>query len=129
MPSSTWSGHRSSQAWAGPRHSHSRSSVQPASLTCGARGARWRPGCSRRSASEPPGTRARRGDLTDAPSLQEVVSSERADAVIHLAAELASQRDARKVFDVNVEGTRRLLDACTADGNARFVFASTVVTG
>jgi nucleoside-diphosphate-sugar epimerase len=30
---------------------------------------------------------------------------------------------------VNVEGTRRLLAACTAAGSPRFVFASTVVTG
>jgi nucleoside-diphosphate-sugar epimerase len=83
----------------------------------------------RRPGSEPPGTQAAIGDLTDAASLQEGVSSQRADAVIHLAAELASQRDSRKVYDVNVEGTRRLLEACTADGRPRFVFASTVVTG
>jgi nucleoside-diphosphate-sugar epimerase len=55
--------------------------------------------------------------------------------VIHLAAEIASQRDARKVREVNVEGTRRLLEACMAaggergDGWRRFVLASTVVTG
>src|SRR6185503_14657373 len=64
----------------------------------------------RRAGSEPPGTRAQVGDLTDAASLQEAVPSQRPDAVIHLAAEIASQRDARKVWDVNVEGTRRLLE-------------------
>jgi nucleoside-diphosphate-sugar epimerase len=83
----------------------------------------------RRPGSEPVGTRAQIGDLTDAASLQEGVTSQRADAVIHLAAELASQRDSRKVHDVNVEGTRRLLEACVSDGGPRFVFASTVVTG
>jgi nucleoside-diphosphate-sugar epimerase len=83
----------------------------------------------RRSGSEPPGTQAQIGDLTDAASLQEGVSSQRADAVIHLAAEIASQRDARKVWEVNVDGTRRLLEACQADGAPRFVLASTVVTG
>jgi nucleoside-diphosphate-sugar epimerase len=49
--------------------------------------------------------------------------------VIHLAAEIASQRDARRIAEVNVEGTRRLLEACVAGGPLRFLFASTVVTG
>ena len=89
----------------------------------------------RRPGSEPRGTRAQIGDLTDAASLQEAVPSQHADAVIHLAAEIASQRDARKVREVNVEGTRRLLEAChssPANGGEdlpRFVLASTVVTG
>jgi nucleoside-diphosphate-sugar epimerase len=91
----------------------------------------------RRPGSEPPGTHAQICDLTDAASLQEAVPSQRADAVIHLAAEIASQRDARKVREVNVEGTRRLLEACLSDGlsdgqaggRPRFVLASTVVTG
>jgi nucleoside-diphosphate-sugar epimerase len=88
----------------------------------------------RRPGSEPSGTRAQVGDLTDAASLQEAVPSQRPDAVIHLAAEIASQRDARKVWEVNVEGTRRLLEACLsngdrAEGGPRFVLASTVVTG
>ena len=57
------------------------------------------------------------------------------DCVIHLAAEIASQRDEDKVREVNVEGTRRLLAACVALAGAepasgpRFVFSSTVVTG
>jgi nucleoside-diphosphate-sugar epimerase len=83
----------------------------------------------RRPGSEPPGTRARAGDLTDAASLQAALASERPDCVVHLAAEIASQRDATKVMEVNVEGTRRLLEACALDGGPRFVLASTVVTG
>jgi nucleoside-diphosphate-sugar epimerase len=83
----------------------------------------------RRPGSEPPGTKAQVGDLTDAASLQEAVPSQRPDAVVHLAAEIASQRNARKVLDVNVEGTRRLLEACAAAGRPRFVLGSTVVTG
>jgi nucleoside-diphosphate-sugar epimerase len=88
----------------------------------------------RRPGSEPPGTLAQVCDLTDGASLQEAVSSRRPDAVIHLAAEIASQRDAHKVREVNVEGTRRLLEACVSDGGEaggarRFVLASTVVTG
>jgi nucleoside-diphosphate-sugar epimerase len=87
----------------------------------------------RRLGSEPPGTAAQIGDMTDGASLQEAVPSRRPEAVIHLAAEIASQRDARKVWEVNVEGTRRLLEACLSDvqaaGAPRFVLVSTVVTG
>jgi nucleoside-diphosphate-sugar epimerase len=87
----------------------------------------------RRPGSEPPGTSPQVGDLTDAASLQEAVPSQRPDAVIHLAAEIASQRDAKKVWEVNAEGTRRLVEATLAvegaDGGPRFVLASTVVTG
>src|SRR3954468_21002621 len=82
----------------------------------------------RRPGSEPPGTRAQIGDLTDAASLQEAVPSQRPDAVVHLAAEIASQRDAKKVWEVNAEGTRRLVEACLwkgeAEGRPRFVLAS-----
>jgi dihydroflavonol-4-reductase len=89
----------------------------------------------RRPGSEPPGTRARAGDLGDAPSLQEALRGERPDCVIHLAAEIASQRNERKVREVNIGGTERLLRACLAlagedpASGPRFVFASTVVTG
>jgi nucleoside-diphosphate-sugar epimerase len=83
----------------------------------------------RRPGSEPPGTDAAAGDLTDADALARVLDATRPGCVIHLAAEIASQRDAGKVHEVNVEGTRRLLDACAATDGPRFVFASTVVTG
>jgi nucleoside-diphosphate-sugar epimerase len=83
----------------------------------------------RRPGSEPAGTAAVAGDLTDADALAAAVERVRPECVIHLAAEIASQRDARKIAEVNVEGTRRLLDACKAGGVPRFVFASTVVTG
>jgi nucleoside-diphosphate-sugar epimerase len=83
----------------------------------------------RRPGSEPPGTSAQPGDLVDAASLQAAIGNVRPECVLHLAAEIASQRDARKVQEVNVEGTRRLLEACAADGAPRFVLASTVVTG
>jgi nucleoside-diphosphate-sugar epimerase len=69
------------------------------------------------------------GDLTDAEALAAAVAHARPDCVVHLAAEIASQRDAARVAEVNVEGTRRLLAACTAAGTPRFVFTSTVVTG
>ena len=50
--------------------------------------------------------------------------------MIHLAAEIASQRSEAKIKEANVEGTRRLLEACKAiDRRPGFLFASTVVTG
>jgi nucleoside-diphosphate-sugar epimerase len=89
----------------------------------------------RRDGSEPPGTRALRGELGDGPRLLAAVADERPDCVFHLAAEIASQRNARKVAEVNVGGTERLLQACLALAGSdpaqgpRVVFSSTVVTG
>lgn len=83
----------------------------------------------RRPGSEPPGTRAVAGDLVDQQRLSAAVSQAAPDCVIHLAAETATQRNAGRIREVNVEGTRRLLAACTETGRPRFLFASTVVTG
>jgi nucleoside-diphosphate-sugar epimerase len=87
----------------------------------------------RREGSNPSGTTPAVGDLRDAPSLGRALDEHGPDCVFHLAAELASQRDDAKVQDVNVEGTRRLLDACLPEDGERpvpkVVFASTVVTG
>ena len=83
----------------------------------------------RRPGSEPAGSTSIRADLGDAETLRRAVAEARPDCVVHLAAEIASQRDAERVREVNVEGTRRLLEACGAGDGPRFVFASTVVTG
>ena len=89
----------------------------------------------RRAGSEPAGTRGVLADLGDGPSLAEALATARPDCVIHLAAEIASQRSERKVREVNVAGTQRLLDACLGLAGTdpavgpRIVFASTVVTG
>jgi nucleoside-diphosphate-sugar epimerase len=90
---------------------------------------------TRRPGSEPSGTRALAGDLSDGALLREALAAAAPDCVIHLAAEIASQRDASKIHAVNVEGTSRLIGACLAlaggdrTSGPRFVFASTVVTG
>jgi nucleoside-diphosphate-sugar epimerase len=89
----------------------------------------------RRPGSEPAGTRGVAGDLGDGRRLAGALVGERPDCVVHLAAEIASQRSERKVREVNVEGTKRLLDACLASAGSdpatgpRLVFSSTVVTG
>ena len=89
----------------------------------------------RRPGSEPSGTTAVAGELGDRTRLIDALATTRPSCVIHLAAEIASQRDARKVHAVNVDGTAHLVDACLAlagldpASGPRFVFASTVVTG
>src|SRR3954470_12529365 len=85
----------------------------------------------RRPGSEPEGTHAVVGDIAaeDGRQLTEAVASAAPDCVIHLAAEIASQRSEEKIRATNIEGTRRLIDAASAAGGAKLVFCSTVVTG
>jgi nucleoside-diphosphate-sugar epimerase len=84
----------------------------------------------RREGSAPEGAAEAYGDLADGDSLQRAVRQSRPERVIHLAAEIASQRSEAKIREANVEGTRRLLEACASiDRRPGFVFASTVVTG
>ncbi len=83
----------------------------------------------RREGSAPPDTAPIAGDLTDAGALTRAIASANPECVFHLAAEIASQRDAARIREVNVEGTRRLIAACEAAGVRRIVFTSTVVTG
>jgi nucleoside-diphosphate-sugar epimerase len=70
----------------------------------------------RREGSQPPRTRALSGDLGDYPQLAALLERERPDCVVHLAAEIASQRSERKLREVNVDGTARLLDVCVTLG-------------
>jgi nucleoside-diphosphate-sugar epimerase len=83
----------------------------------------------RRLGSAPPGTTAVAGDLGDGAALAAALASTDPACVIHLAAEIATQRDPARIDEVNVEGTRRLLEACAGAGRPRFLFTSTVVTG
>jgi nucleoside-diphosphate-sugar epimerase len=89
----------------------------------------------RRPGSEPPGTRSVLADLDDGQRLALAVAEARPGVVMHLAAEIASQRSERKLQQVNVKGTEQLLDACLAvagpdpSAGPRIVFCSTVVTG
>jgi nucleoside-diphosphate-sugar epimerase len=89
----------------------------------------------RRAGSEPARTRAVSGDLADAAALTQILDSERPGCVVHLAAEIASQRSAAKIAAVNIAGTARLREACRAQSGGdrgarpRIVFVSTVVTG
>jgi nucleoside-diphosphate-sugar epimerase len=83
----------------------------------------------RRPGSEPAGTTAVQGDLAHADPLSRALEAAAPECVIHLAAEIATQRDLAKIEEVNVHGTSRLLGACEAAASARVIFMSTVVTG
>jgi nucleoside-diphosphate-sugar epimerase len=89
----------------------------------------------RRPGSAPQGTLSVTGDLGSQEGLTRALAEARPDCVVHLAAEIASQRSAEKVYEVNVRGTERLITACREFAGAdpaagpRVVFSSTVVTG
>jgi nucleoside-diphosphate-sugar epimerase len=83
----------------------------------------------RRPGSEPPATTAVSGELGDGEALRRALQASQPECVFHVAAEIATQRDARRVDEINIEGTRRLLGACKELDSPRFVFVSTVVTG
>jgi nucleoside-diphosphate-sugar epimerase len=84
----------------------------------------------RRPGTAPAGCEEVHADLAGEPApLAEAVAAARPDCVLHLAAEIATQRDLARIAAVNVVGTAHLLEACAAAGSPRVVFASTVVTG
>jgi dihydroflavonol-4-reductase len=74
---------------------------------------------------ETAGVRIDQGPLQDAAYARRIVAD--CDAVIHLA---AAQHEANVpdayFFDVNVNGTQTLLEACKASGVKRFVYGSTI---
>jgi nucleoside-diphosphate-sugar epimerase len=86
----------------------------------------------RRPGSEPEGTAAVEGDIAaaDASAIRAALQRTQPDCVVHLAAEIASQRNQQKIEATNVDGTRRLVEAAQAAGSEpKVVFCSTVVTG
>lgn len=83
----------------------------------------------RRPDSAPIGTTAALADITDRRALQRAVREAEPEAIVHLAAEIATQRNATRIHEVNVGGTRQLLSAAAEAGAPKLVYASTVVTG
>jgi len=69
------------------------------------------------------------GDLSSPDTVRRAVTEARPTHVAHLAAEIATQRNAHKIEQVNVHGTRALVDACCELDLTRFLFLSTVVRG
>jgi dihydroflavonol-4-reductase len=70
--------------------------------------------------------RAERVDLLDGPGLERAVRG--CEAVVHVGALYSYDAPAAELGLVNVEGTRRLLDACRRGGVRRFVHTSTAGT-
>jgi len=69
-------------------------------------------------------------DLTDGAALKSALADRPVDVVIHSAAEIASQRDMKKLRAANMDGTQNLFDAVSGrQPPPRFIFVSTVVTG
>ena len=76
----------------------------------------------------PPGVRLVEGDIRDRARLAETIAATRAERVIHLAAmHFIPDCVARpaETLDVNVEGTRAVLESCRGGWVRAFVFAST----
>ena len=76
----------------------------------------------------PEGVRLVEGDIRDTARMKETVSASRPDWVIHLAAmHYIPDCIARphETIDVNVEGTRRVLESCRRSSVQTFIFAST----
>lgn len=70
--------------------------------------------------------RDERVDLLDRPGLERAVDG--CDAVFHVAALYSYTAPAQEFERINVEGTRTVLDACTAKGVRRLVHTSTAGT-
>src|SRR3954454_525397 len=69
----------------------------------------------RRPGSEPDGTTGVSGDIAGDPTqLEAAIATAAPDALLHLAAEIASQRSAKRIEATNVEGTRRVVEAAKA---------------
>lgn len=84
----------------------------------------------RRPGSEPAGSVAVTGDLTDARTMRAALSRSEVDTVLHCAAETGAQSDPAKLRAANVGGMLNLIDACqSVPRPPRVVFTSTVVTG
>src|SRR2546421_2935131 len=80
---------------------------------------------ARRPGSVPDGVEELEGDLTDGEGVRTALAAARPEAVVHLAAEIASQRDEAKIREVNVHGTARLVEACGVIDGPEIVVPST----
>jgi UDP-glucose 4-epimerase len=79
-------------------------------------------------AAVPDGAKLHVGSYTDGPAIEQILRSERVEAILHCAARSLvgeSLREPAKYFRENVAGGIGLLDAAGHAGVARFVFSST----
>lgn len=66
------------------------------------------------------------GDVRDAGRLHRLVSQHRVDTVVHLASVVTPDKDGsrERAYQVDVDGTRNVLEACLAGGVAKLIVAS-----
>ena len=79
-------------------------------------------------AAAPDGARFVQGDVRDRAALDDLLGSERYDAVMHCAAWIEageSMQDPGKFFENNTGGSLNLMEACVRHGVRRFVLSST----
>lgn len=69
------------------------------------------------------------GDITDSEAVAGALAEARPTHVAHLAAEIATQRNKKRIRQVNVGGTEAVVAACRDLALERFLFLSTVVRG
>ncbi len=68
------------------------------------------------------------GDLCDARAVQAAIAAARPKWVVHSGALISyASRDTQRAWEINVEGTRHVLEACKRHGVARLCFVSSVV--
>lgn len=75
-----------------------------------------------------PGYRFVRADITEEDEINDLIATQRPEAIVHYAAEshvTRSESDPERFFRTNVEGTRVLLEAAVRHGVKRFVHIST----
>ena len=65
----------------------------------------------------------REGDIRD-PALGELLREQRIDTVVHLAAVLEDSGDRARDYDIDVNGTRNVLDACLSAGVGQLIVTS-----
>lgn len=75
------------------------------------------------------GAEVEQADLFDKAKLSEILKNYKPDTIFHLAAEIATQRNKNLIYQVNVEGTKLLAQACRGVNISSFVYASSVVIG
>jgi dihydroflavonol-4-reductase len=86
-----------------------------------------RKGSDRRNIPESASVEVFEGDLRDAGSVRKATKG--CDEVFHVAADYRFwAKDARELYDSNVEGTKNLLEAARLEGVGKFVHTSTVGT-
>ena len=64
-------------------------------------------------------------DITNQIDVENIISKEKPDIIIHFASEIFDKRNKKQIFDVNVDGTLNLIKVADKYGVKNFIFTST----